>query len=170
MNTMALIRSVPLLIIGASIVGQRADGEHRNPSVSEPLATTLCAVVEHPERFNGKLIRFRASFASDGLEHSILEERGCKKGIVPYQPSDDKPRPDLDAFDRAIHTGLAGTLDKDVVAVFTGRFVWKPPSKRILKLEGVTELHVTPRKEEPQGTASPELEHEVGHVPEASKH
>jgi hypothetical protein len=104
----------------------------------------LCKVVQHPDRFNGKSIRFHASFVSDGLERSVLVQRGCKLGIVPYPPSDNKQRPDLDAFDRAIGTGYPGTADKDVVAVFVGRFVWTPPSKRSLELEGVADLQITP--------------------------
>lgn len=115
----------------------------------EPIATTLCEVVAHPENFANKRVTFRASFESDGLDHSILNHSGCKLGIVPYPAKDDKKRPDVEAFDKAIEEGAPGTADKTVVAIFTGRFVWKPSSKGILEIEGVSELHVSPRKSGP---------------------
>jgi hypothetical protein len=69
---------------------------------SEPVATTLCDVVAHPEKFTNKLVRFRASFGSDGLEHSVLIHSGCKLGIVPYPAADGKERSDVEAFDEAV--------------------------------------------------------------------
>jgi hypothetical protein len=116
---------------------------------SEPIATTLCNVVSHPDKFANKRVTFGAAFVSDGLEHSILTHSGCKLGIVPYPAADGKKRPDVDAFDKAVDAGAPGTADKKVVAVFTGRFVWKPPSKRILEIEGVSELRVSPLKSGP---------------------
>jgi hypothetical protein len=112
----------------------------------KPIATTLCNVVAHPEKFANKRVRFQASFVSDGLERSVLIHSGCKLGIVPYLAADGKTRPDVEAFDKAIDLGRRGTSDKTVVAVFTGRFVWKSPSKRILEIEGVSELRVSPLK------------------------
>jgi len=91
--------------------------------------TTLCGIVAHPENFANKQVTLEAFFESDGLEHSILSHPGCKTGIVPYPAADGKKRPDVDAFDQAIAEGRPGTADKTVVAIFTGRFVWKPPSK-----------------------------------------
>ncbi len=132
-----------LVALGGRVFGQPAANGDQTPKAPEPISVTLCEVAAHPDRFDGKLVRFRASFVSDGMDHSILVQRGCKRGIVPYAAPDNKQRPDVDAFDRAIETGAPGTADKKVVAVFTGRFVWKPPSKRIIELEGVADLQVT---------------------------
>lgn len=98
---------------------------------------------------SGASCRASASFESDGLDHSILNHSGCKLGIVPYPAADDKKRPDVEAFDKAIEEGSPGTEDKTVVAIFTGRFVWKPPSKRILEIDGVSELRVSALKSGP---------------------
>jgi hypothetical protein len=116
---------------------------------TEPIATTLCDVVAHPEKFANKRVTFKASFESDGLDHSILNHSGCKLGIVPYPAAEDKKRPDVEAFQKAIEEGAPGTADKTVVASFTGRFVWKAPSKRILEIEGVSALRVSPVKGTP---------------------
>ena len=116
---------------------------------TQPIVTTLCEVVAHPEKFANKRVTFKASFESDGLDHSILNHSGCKLGIVPYPAADGKSRPDVEAFDKAIEEGAPGTTDKTVAATFTGLFLWKQPSKRILKIEGVSELRVSPLKNGP---------------------
>jgi hypothetical protein len=98
-------------------------------------------VVNHSDRFDGKLVRFRATFVSDGIERSVLVQHGCKLGIVPLI-ADDQTRPSVDAFNRAVSRGGPGTADKTVIAMFVGRFAWKPPSKRTLDLMEVEELQV----------------------------
>jgi len=111
-----------------------------------PIATTLCEVVAHPGKFSNRKVRFKASFESDGMDHSILNSPGCKLGIVPYPAKDNKKRPEVEACEQAIERGAPGTADKTVVAIFTGRFVWTPPSKRVLDIDGVSELVVSPIK------------------------
>lgn len=149
MTTLRRTRSFGLwlLIAVVPVLGQQSN----LPATGgmEPIATTLCDVVAHPEKFAEKRVSFDASFVSDGLEHSILSHSGCKLGIVPYPAPDGKKRPDVERFDKAVGEGAPGTTDKKVVAIFTGRFVWKPPSKRILEIEGVSELRVTSLKSRP---------------------
>lgn len=146
MTTAQRTRSIsPWLLLSMIIVP--TCGQQLTPPASsntEPIVTSLCDVVAHPEKFANKLVKFGASFVSDGLERSILVHAGCKVGIVPYPSADGRKRPDVEAFDKAIEAGAPGTADKVVVATFTGRFVWKPPSKRILEIEGVSELRVSP--------------------------
>lgn len=134
-------RLPPFVVIGLSILGHLGG---QAPIRSEPILTTLCEVVSHSDRFDGKLVRFRATFISDGIERSILVQRGCKLGIVPLIDADDQTRPTVDAFNRAINQGGPGTGDKTVVAMFIGRFAWKPPSERTLDLVAVDELRVKP--------------------------
>jgi hypothetical protein len=138
---------LPMLVVPVPIFAQQPTSPANGNS--EPIVTTLCDVVAHPENFANKLVKFRASFESDGLEHSILNHSGCKLGIVPYPAADGKKRPDVEAFDKAVDAGAPGTADKTVVAMFTGRFVWKPPTKRILEIEGVSDLRVSPLKGAP---------------------
>jgi hypothetical protein len=114
------------------------------PKRSEPVSTTLCEVVNHSDKFDGKLVRFRATFVSDGIERSIFVQRGCKLGIVPLIDPDDQTRPSLDAFNRAVSQGGPGTADKIVVGIFTGRFAWNHQPKRTLDLVEVDELEVKP--------------------------
>jgi hypothetical protein len=109
-----------------------------------PAETTLCKIVAHSQRFDGRRVRFHASFVGDGIEHAVLVSSGCKLGIVPYLPTSEKLPNDLDAFERAIYVSKPGTIDKRITAVFTGVFRWKPPKGRTLDVEQIAELRVTP--------------------------
>ncbi len=159
-----------VLLIGSCpvLIGQQTDVSKKPTGRAEPISTTLCAIVRHPGRFDGKLVRLHAWFKSDGLEYSVLTEPRCAKGIVPYPPVDQKQRPSYEAFERALDWGLRSTRDKNVDAVFVGYFHWKPGSTRIIELEEVLDLHVTRRKdfkEKPLRTpplleSPPPLEHE----------
>ncbi len=137
------LRACVLAIVAVPAFGQV-------PVSSGPIATTLCEIVAHPEEFADKLVRFKAYFESDGMDHSILVQPGCQRGIVPYPAADGKKRADVQRFEEAIDAGAPGTADKIVVATFTGRFVWKPPSKRILRIEGVSDLRVSHSSSRPR--------------------
>ena len=55
--------------------------------------------------------------------------------------------PDIEAFDRALDQGSRGTIDKRVVATFTGRFVREAKStshpRLVLWIERIDSLQVT---------------------------
>jgi hypothetical protein len=135
---------LPLLLpmFFALVSAQQPESETK--SSSKPTSTTLCEIVASPAKFANKIVSFRAAFESDGLEHSVLTHVGCKKGIVPI--ASDKESAELQHFDRTLAAGGPGTADRNIIAVFTGRFVWKPPSRRILEIDGVSDLQVTPAK------------------------
>jgi hypothetical protein len=141
------IRAYRLWFLPAVLVS--ALGQQPTIRGGTPIVTTLCEVVAHPEKFANKTVSFKAWFESDGMDHSILNSPGCKLGIVPYPAKDNKKRPEVEAFEQAIERGAPGTADKTIVAIFTGRFLWTPPSKRILEIEGVSELDVSPLKPSP---------------------
>ncbi|QOY90652.1 hypothetical protein [Paludibaculum fermentans] len=147
MNPARQIRRSVLWLVPTFAVS--ALGQQPTSHDVQPIATTLCEIVAHPEKFANKRVMFKASFESDGLEHSILNHSGCKVGIIPYPAADGEKRPDVEALDKAIEAGAPGTTDKSVAAIFTGRFLWKPPSKRILEIEGVSELRISPLKNSP---------------------
>ncbi len=84
-----------------------------------PIEVTVCKLMAIPQDFDGKLVRFKANFESDGIERSLLLDETCQGGILPYVPSGT---PGEGAFNDAIYTGHPGTLDKTITATFTGVF------------------------------------------------
>jgi hypothetical protein len=114
---------------------------------SKAINTTVCEIVEDPLRLVGKRVRFSASFDSDGIEWTVLIDPSCGRGIEPFVPDEVEQHPDIVAFDRALDQGMRGTIDKRVVATFTGRFVLRDSySSRlrfVLNIERIDDLKVT---------------------------
>jgi len=113
---------------------------------SEAIDTTVCEIVEDPLRFVGKRIRFSARFDSDGIERSVLTDPSCGRGIEPFVPDEVEQHPDIEALDRALDQGMRGTIDKRIVATFTGRFVVRDSDlglRFVLHIEQVDDLKVT---------------------------
>jgi hypothetical protein len=109
--------------------------------------TSVCRIVANPQNFDGKVVRFTADFESDGIERSVLVDPACSnQGIAPYEDS-TLPSSERAEFDRAIYSGRPGTLDKQISAVFFGRFKWNaghPHETAILEspAHSITLLHV----------------------------
>jgi len=116
--------------------------------VSKAISATVCEIVEDPLRFVGKRVRFSASFVSDGIERSVLTDPSCGRGIEPFVPDEVEQHPDIEILDRALGQGMRGTIDKRIVATFTGRFVLRDShSSRlrfVLNIERIDDLKVTP--------------------------
>jgi hypothetical protein len=51
--------------------------------VFEPIETTVCEVVAHPQDFICRRVRLGAIFESDCFEHSVLIGDGCEHGLLP---------------------------------------------------------------------------------------
>jgi hypothetical protein len=103
---MALFQAVPL--------GNKAGPEEISIVVS------VCQLSANPSAYNGKGVTTRAEFESDGIERSLLVDEKCPSGaILPYE-SDGALG--VESLDEAIATGNPGTLDKKIVATFTGHF------------------------------------------------
>jgi hypothetical protein len=115
---------------------------------SRAISTTICEIVEDPLRFVGKRVRFSAKFQSDGIETSVLTDPNCCRGIEPFVPDEVERHPDIEALDRSLGQGMRSTMDKHIVASFTGRFVLRDSySSRlrfVLNIEGIDDLKVTP--------------------------
>ena len=47
----------------------------------EPIKTTVCELVAHPERFNGKIVQVRATL-SVGYEISVFLDDHCERGVL----------------------------------------------------------------------------------------
>jgi hypothetical protein len=126
------------------IAGQRCEAADDEPA----LATTICTVIRKPLLFDGKRIRFAAEFVSDGMDNSVLVDHRCKLGITPFDAQTHQTQSELDALDHALETGMAGTLDKRLTAVFVGVFAYRSAAnkqQRILYIERVINLRVLPK-------------------------
>lgn len=126
--------------------------DQRQPSApaDDPavVAASLCAVVKSPWSFDGKRVRLAAEFVSDGMHTSLLVDDRCQLGITPYDSDQGQKQSELDALDRALEQGMAGTSDKTITAVFIGVFAYQPKTvkePRVLYIQRVMDLKVSPR-------------------------
>ena len=136
------------LILADVVINEPAQlsAQTEQTQTSKAINTTVCEIVEDPLRFVGKRVRFSARFDSDGIERSVLTDPSCGRGIEPFVPDEVEQHPDIDAFDRALDQGMRGTIDKRIVATFTGRFVVRDSHSRlrfVLNIERVDDLKVT---------------------------
>jgi len=93
--------------------------------LQKPLDTTVCEIVRDTHRFDGKMVRFPATFQS-GRHESVLTGPECVRGIIPFVPNEIENHPDIEALDDALDRGMRGTtMDKRIVATFTGKFIVK---------------------------------------------
>lgn len=118
---------------------------------TRPADVSLCELVGKCTRYNQKRVRVRAEFISDGLEHSALVDAGkCSQGVQPWMSEDVDHHPDIKALDAALAKGQRGTLDKQIVATFMGKYECSSGvstnAPRILHVESVTDISVIPRK------------------------
>lgn len=100
--------------------------------LTQPIETTLCQLVQHPDDFSCKRVRFRANFETDCMENSILLDDLCERGIAPY----GSPDPAADAFFEG--ACASGQFDATVkrTATFTGTFrIQKRNGRSICALE-----------------------------------
>lgn len=89
-------------------------------------------------------MKAKAELISDGLEASSLIDAAvpnrCHLGIKPETSSDVESHEDIKALDRALIQGRRGTIDKRIVAAFTGRYECGAGTNRILHIEHVDNL------------------------------
>jgi hypothetical protein len=128
-----------------------AFGQSQATEPEKPAETTVCELIAHCKKFDGKRVQFRASVSSDWFEHTALVDPQCEAGVVPRTSDEADKRPDVDAFNRAMDEGKPGNTDLHISAVFTGRFVCKAASKsprdrRVIEIDRVDALDVTRTK------------------------
>ncbi len=135
------------LILANVLSSRPAQFSGQTEQSSKAISVTVCEFVEDALPFVGKRVRFSAKFQSDGIEHSVLTDPDCGRGIEPFVPDEVEQHPDIEAFDHALDQGMRGTIDKRVVATFTGRFVLRDSySSRfrfVLNIEQIDDLRVT---------------------------
>lgn len=112
---------------------------------SAAIDTTVCEVVDDALQFVGKRVRFSARFVS-GRHVSVLTDPGCGRGIEPFVADEVEHHPNIEALDRALGQGMRGTIDKRIVATFTGRFVvrdsYSSRLRFVLDIERIDDLKV----------------------------
>jgi|HubBroStandDraft_6_1064221.scaffolds.fasta_scaffold1077510_2 hypothetical protein len=136
---------------GIIVIVCLAFGQSQATEPEKPAETTVCELVAHCKKFDGKRVQFRASVRSDWFEHTALVDSQCEAGVVPRTSGEADKRPDVDAFNRAMDEGKPGNTDLHISAVFTGRFVCKAASKsprdrRVIEIDRVDALDVTRTK------------------------
>lgn len=108
---------------------------------SQPIETTLCELVEHPDDFACKRVRFRANFETDCLENSILLDSRCEGGIAPYGSSNRAA-----AFFEGACASRPFDFSSKRRATFTGIFRIRARNGRsicTLDVEGVTGIKIS---------------------------
>jgi hypothetical protein len=120
---------------------------------TEPLVTTFCEIVLHSERFDGRPVQFRASAISDGIDHTALADPKCgSRTIIPRISEEASDRSDVQQFRDAVFLQRPrGTAFKQVSATFTGTITLEG-KVRVLQVEKVQDLTVTPREAKPSKT------------------
>ena len=136
------------LILAGVLSSRPAQLSGETEQSPKAINVTVCEIVEDALRFVGKRVRFSAKFQSDDIEHSVLTDPDCGRGIEPFVPDEVEQHPDIQALDRALDKGKRGTMDKLIVATFTGRFVLRDSDssrlRSVLNIERIDELKVTP--------------------------
>lgn len=85
------------------------------------IETTLCAIVERPQAFTGRVVRFRAGVLTDWHHGTVLVHSGCKRGIA-LTSTDGVLSDQTKALNEAVGTPLDGGPDRTAMATFTGHF------------------------------------------------
>jgi hypothetical protein len=136
------------LILADVLSSRPAQFSGQTEQSSKAINVTTCEIVEEALRFVGKRVRFSAKFQSDGIEHSVLTDLDCGRGIEPFVSDEVEQHPDIQALERALDKGMRGTMDKRIVAIFTGRFILRDSDSSrlrfVLNIERLDELKVTP--------------------------
>jgi hypothetical protein len=138
---------------------QTTAGPQAQPT--KPVEATITQLVESSAKFNGKRVRVRASYSSDGIDFDVLMEPNCgrptdtskatpsgepqcARGVVPTDwPEND---PGTDELARTSPQGARGTSGEYITADFIGRFICVPsctsPKYFTLQIERVENVKI----------------------------
>jgi hypothetical protein len=129
--------------------------ECKTATALAPAEVTVCQLVSNCSQFDHKRVQFKAEFLSDGLEaSSLVDPSHCSQGIQPWTSQAVDRHSDIKALDAALAKGHRGTIDKQIVGTFTGRYecssATSTKAHRVLRIESIEGLTVTPRNQESQ--------------------
>lgn len=100
-----------------------AFGPSRGGQAAIPIETKVCSILAAPRAYQGRLVRFRARFETDGYHFSYLGDFPCSRGVIaPYDHSTFSG-PAKQAYNRAVYCPQHGFS-----ATFTGWIRWRNPA------------------------------------------
>ncbi len=108
--------------------------------------TTVCSIVAQPKKYDGKLVRIKASVLSDGMDGTLLVSHDCPRGGIDLVVEREFSKVEgLSSIDEAIYRGTPGTKGKEITATFVGKFAWSPRRSpyRTLSVRNIVDLHIT---------------------------
>ena len=91
------------------------------------ISVTVCDLVGHPDKYNGKLVQVEAAVESDGIERTVLTDEACPtSGVAPSFPAKIRGEQHVILLQQAIFAGQPGTMGKRISATFVGTFDIRP--------------------------------------------
>lgn len=133
--------SVPAVVM---MVAVAVDGASASADAS-PLPA-VCEIAQHPELFDGKVVRIAGVVKSDGLENTLIVDPACPDTGIGFKYSERASKSvAAQRLDKAIYfTGTPGTKDKEITVTLAGKFAWNskggPP--RLIVVDKVSHLVV----------------------------
>jgi hypothetical protein len=128
-----------------------ASGSVWSADLLPQLPTTVCEIAQHPERFDGKLVRVAGFVRSDGLENTLIIDGSCSDTGIGFKYSDTASKsPTARRLHDAIYfTGNPGARDKEISVTLSGKFLWNssggPP--RLIVVNKVSHLRVSKKRQ-----------------------
>lgn len=117
---------------------------------TSPNLTTVCAIAETPDKFDGRSITVKARVQSDGMHGSQIYDESCKQyGVLLFLAFGAKGEDQLDAALNWCHRSTRG---KFIFGTFTGVFHFKPvfigdSPRRTIKVSRIDDLVLRSTKE-----------------------
>jgi len=106
--------------------------------------TTLCELVNHPSRFANTDVRIRAVVMSDLIEHTMLVDGGCLRGIALWIPHELDDSANVQRLREELpRQWTEPSNETQVRAVFTGTFLHER-RKLYLKVSSMEQPDVAP--------------------------
>jgi hypothetical protein len=117
---------------------------------SKPMeAPSLCSLVQDPKKFTGKRVRLETNLESDGMHGAWLEDVSCKASVALVTAHWARKNSDIKGLEETIFHGMgrAGTVSKEIRAVFEGRFLHRTTGKPQyeFEMEAVSNIRMSPR-------------------------
>ena len=116
---------------------------------ADPLVRTVCEVFNHPDSYNGQLIRVRGTLRSHGPETAVIQDDSCPKVGLGLTFSDAGAKTAAaKRLKEALFPGLGPYENVErVEATLVGTFLFKPAEGhlRILVIDRVSHLSITHR-------------------------
>ena len=109
------------------------------------IKTTICALAEKPNRFEGKRVEVFGYFEDDGVRPKGITDPSCPDVRIEVALGAEGKEDLLTALAK----GRRGTLDKTITATFVGTFKWTPTENGRMELWfcGLKGLIVVPKQQ-----------------------